>query len=159
MRRSRARSRTALVTLGAGALGAAAEYFLDPVNGRRRRRLTADRSTGVVRRTWRRGVRRARIGAAYTEGWSQRARHLREEPKDFDDATLAAKVETEIFRSPDVPKGLINVNAQHGVVQLRGEVPTPDLIEALVARTRAVHGVREVENLLHLHGTPAPMHQ
>jgi hypothetical protein len=43
-------------------------------------------------------------------------------------------------------------------VQLRGELPSQTLIDALVARTRAIQGVREVESLLHTTGTPAPMH-
>ena len=33
-----------------------------------------------------------------------------------------------------------------------------DLIDALVNRTEQIHGVREVESLLHLTGTEAPMH-
>ena len=32
------------------------------------------------------------------------------------------------------------------------------LIDALVARTQQIHGVREVESLLHLTGSEAPMH-
>jgi osmotically-inducible protein OsmY len=50
------------------------------------------------------------------------------------------------------------VNAQEGIVQLRGELPSQGLIDALVARTKQIHGVREVENLLHTTGTEAPMH-
>ena len=69
------------------------------------------------------------------------------------------KVETEIFRGPDVPKGQINVNVQEGVVQLRGEVPNPDMLDDLVEKTRKVQGVRDVESLLHLPGAPAPMHE
>ena len=53
----------------------------------------------------------------------------------------------------------IVVNVQRGVVQLRGEVPSADMLEALVERTRDVQGVQRVESLLHLPGTPAPMHQ
>ena len=79
--------------------------------------------------------------------------------RDYDDVTLARKVETEIFRDAEVPKGQINVNAQEGVVQLRGEVPTEDMLDDLVEKTRSVEGVRDVENLLHLPGSPAPMHQ
>ena len=86
----------------------------------------------------------------------QKATHLREEPKDFDDVTLARKVETEIFRPEDAPKGSVNVNVENGVVYLRGEVERPELIDDLVGRARSVQGVREVENLLHLPGTPAP---
>ena len=90
---------------------------------------------------------------------SQQVQHLKEEPKDFDDVTLARKVETEIFRDADVPKGQIDVNVQEGVVQLRGEVPNSDMLNDLVEKTRKVQGVRDVESLLHLPGTPAPMHE
>ena len=63
--------------------------------------------------------------------------------------TLALKVETEIFRDADVPKGQININAENGKVILRGEVEQPSLIKDLEKRTRNVQGVLEVENLLH----------
>ena len=79
-------------------------------------------------------------------------------PKRYDDWTLKAKVETELFRDEHEVKGSVNVNAQEGVVQLRGELPSRDLIDALVERTRKIQGVKEVENLLHTPGTPAPMH-
>jgi osmotically-inducible protein OsmY len=77
--------------------------------------------------------------------------------KDYDDATLARKVETEIFRPDDAPKGQVDVNVQNGVVQLRGEVESPDLSEDLAERTRQVDGVRDVENLLHVPGAEAPV--
>ena len=79
-------------------------------------------------------------------------------PKHYDDATLKDKVESELFRDEHEVKGSISVNAQEGVVQLRGELPSQDLIDALVHRTKQIHGVREVESLLHLTGTEAPMH-
>jgi len=80
------------------------------------------------------------------------------QPKEYDDATLKDKVESELFRDEHEVKGAININAQQGVVQLRGEVPSQDLIDALVGRTEKIHGVREVESLLHTPGTEAPMH-
>ena len=76
-----------------------------------------------------------------------------------DDVTLARQVESELFREESTPKGQISVNAANGVVQLRGEVEQPELIDELVQRARSVQGVREVENLLHLPGQEAPMHQ
>ena len=79
-------------------------------------------------------------------------------PKQYDDATLKDKVESELFRDEHEVKGAINVNAQEGIVQLRGQVPSQDLIDALVDRTRKINGVRDVENLLHTPGTEAPMH-
>jgi osmotically-inducible protein OsmY len=79
-------------------------------------------------------------------------------PKHYDDATLKDKVESELFRDEQEVKGSISVNAQEGVVQLRGELPSQDLIDSLVDRTRQIHGVKDVESLLHLPGTEAPMH-
>ncbi|HUQ22421.1 MAG TPA: BON domain-containing protein [Gaiellaceae bacterium] len=79
-------------------------------------------------------------------------------PKQYDDATLKDKVESELFRDEHEVKGSISVNAQEGIVQLRGELPSQDLIDALVERTHQIHGVRGVESLLHLPGTEAPMH-
>ena len=80
------------------------------------------------------------------------------QPKDYDDATLKDKVESELFREEHEVKGSININAQEGVVQLRGEVPSQDLIDVLVQKTEKIQGVREVESLLHTPGTEAPMH-
>jgi osmotically-inducible protein OsmY len=76
-----------------------------------------------------------------------------------DDARLADKVETEIFRDVAVPKGDVNVNVEFGKVVLRGQVDSQDLIDDLVTRTRQVDGVNDVENLLHLPGDAAPMHE
>ena len=140
-------------------IGAFLSYFLDPQGGRRRRHGVVDRTLGTMRRGRRKTAQAGRLVAAEAHGLKQKVTHLREEEKTFDDVTLVRKVETEIFRGPDVPKGQINVSAADGVVALRGEVDRPELIGDLVTRTRRIQGVRDVENLLHLPGTPAPMHQ
>ncbi len=132
-----------------GALGALLAYFFDPQSGNRRRRLAFDRTAAFFRSGSRQTARAGRGLAAEAYGVSQKVQHLKETPKDFDD---------EVFRDPDIPKGKVNVNVQNGVVQLRGEVPRTELIEDLVEQTRRVQGVRDVENLLHLPGTDAPMH-
>jgi hypothetical protein len=144
----------------AGAAGALAAFFLDPVSGRRRRAELRLRIPAFFRHRGRDAARLGRHISADTYGLKQRVTHLRQEPKPglLNDPALARKVETEIFRDPDVPKGSINVQAHDGVVELRGEVPRPELIDELVDRTRRVPEVRDVENLLHVPGTPAPMH-
>jgi hypothetical protein len=135
------------------ALGAALVYFFDPENGKRRRKVTADRLAGFLRRQSR---KTGDLGQR-AHALKQRATHLREEPKPQpDDVTLARKVESEIFRDVDVPKGKINVNAEEGKVVLRGEVESPELIEELVGKTRKIQGVQDVESLLHTPGEPAP---
>ncbi len=141
----------------AGAFGAALAYFFDRDNGNRRRKMAVDRVGGFLRRRGREAARAGRGVAAEAYGARQKAKHLREEEKPQpDDVTLARKVETEIFRGADVPKGQINVNAEDGVVYLRGEVEQPDLIKDLEAKARNVQGVLGVENLLHAPGQEAP---
>jgi osmotically-inducible protein OsmY len=141
-------------------LGAGLTYFLDPQDGARRRAAARDRLLAFFR-----GRKRDLEGVtqsvqADAQGFVQKAKHGREQPKpDPDDASLAQKVESEIFRDADVPKGQINVNAEDGVVILRGEVERPELIEDLEQKTRSVQGVKGVENLLHLPGAEAEMHQ
>jgi hypothetical protein len=77
-------------------------------------------------------------------------------PKDLDDVAIARKVESVIFRGRRVAKGKVDVNVADGVVWLRGEVKTPDLVKQLEAKAREVPEVKRVENLLHLPKTPAP---
>ena len=111
------------------ALGAALAYFFDPNNGKRRRKATVKRLAGFARR---------------------RREGFQGSPQD--DVTLARKVESEIFRDAEVPKGAVDVNAEHGKVVLRGEVDSTELIEELVDKARGVQGVEEVESLLQTPG-------
>jgi osmotically-inducible protein OsmY len=144
----------------AAATGALLAYFLDPQSGRARRHLVRDRALATVRRAVRRTQRSGRGVVADGYGLVQKAAHLRERDKPQpDDATLADKVQSEAFRNADVPKGNIVVNAEDGVVVLRGEVDRPELIAELERRVRNVQGVRDVENLLHLPGAEPKMHQ
>ena len=158
-RPGRHRAQVAGAFAAGAAGGSAVLFFLDPKSGRRRRRLSADRATGALRHTWRRAARAGRRVRAGSYGTAQSIRHRSESPRDIDDVTLARKVETELFRDPNVPKGQISVNAQRGVVQLRGEVSSTDMVTTLVDRAREVNGVRDVESLLHLPGVDPPMHQ
>jgi len=73
----------------------------------------------------------------------------------LNDPALVQKVESEIFRDDQLPKGSISVNAEYGVVYFRGEVPSQEVMDELTARARAIDGVRAVENLTHLPGEPA----
>jgi osmotically-inducible protein OsmY len=72
---------------------------------------------------------------------------------DYDDVTLARKVESEIFRPADVPKGAISVNVNDGVVELRGEIADQKQIDELGESAKKVDGVKDVRNLLHTAST------
>ena len=112
--------------------------------------LTLQRTTGLLhgglrrsdrlrRRATNRGI--ALVGAA--QQMSPGAK------PELDDINLTRSVETEVIRSPGAPRG-VEVNAVDGVVYLRGEVDRPGQIDQLEAHARAIPGVREVENLLHM---------
>jgi osmotically-inducible protein OsmY len=75
---------------------------------------------------------------------------------DADDVTLARKVETEIFRAPDAPKGDVSVDVQGGVAYLRGTVADDEWIQRLADDAKKVDGIKGVNNLLHRPGTPTP---
>jgi osmotically-inducible protein OsmY len=138
-------------------LGALIAYYFDPESGNRRRALARDRIPALFRRSSRKIEQAGRAAAADAYGAKQKVKHLKEEEKPQpDDVTLTRKVETEIFRDEGVPKGQINVNAENGIVILRGEVEKPTMIKDLEKRTRKVQGVKEVENLLHVPGSPVP---
>jgi osmotically-inducible protein OsmY len=97
-------------------------------------------------------VRRVRVLAL-------KLRHRHQLPKTYDDTTLARKVETELFRPESAPKGQVDVSVTRGVVTLRGQLESEQLIGDLLERTRKIQGVQGVESLLHTPDTPAPMHQ
>ena len=132
-------------------------FWLDPNTGRRRRAVAQDRVAAAVRRGWRRLGRTQRRVAADAYGLSRKVTHLRPaSPEAPNDAALAQRVESEIFRDPDVPKGRINVNVEEGVVVLRGALDRPEQIRDLERAARKVHGVKDVRSLLHLVDTPPP---
>jgi osmotically-inducible protein OsmY len=147
-----------LTFLAGAAVGAAAAYFLDPQGGAQRRNQTRDKA-----------VSKAKHGAHDVAGTAKQAADTARgkvhavtpsmpgKGESPDDITLARKVETEIFRPADAPKGGVSVNAENGVVFLRGEVADREWIERFEAEARKVDGVEEVRNLLHLPGTEAPV--
>jgi osmotically-inducible protein OsmY len=145
----------AAVAVGAAA-GAAGAYFLDPQQGRRRRHVALDRLTALLRRGKAESERRARYAAGVARGAAAEATGAGEGSADLPDPDLANKVRSGIFRDEDAPKGDVNVNAENGIVYLRGKVGSAEESEQLATSARQVKGVRDVVNLLHLPGETAP---
>ena len=148
-----------LTTFAAGAgIGAAAAYFLDDQSGKRRRKVVTDKAGRFARQGTGTVQGAAQAVGAQAQGKVSRFQRAATggESAPSDDNTLKSKVETEIFREADSPKGSVDVNVANGVVELRGQVDDRAQIEALELKTRMVTGVRDVRNLLHLPGeTPA----
>jgi osmotically-inducible protein OsmY len=142
-----------------GAASAAAAYFLDPQNGKRRRHIARDKAFSYVRQGGQEVARKADYAAGVAKGAAYEAAPTTgsgDAAERLNDPALARKVESEIFRAADVPKGDVVVNVEDGVVYLRGQVPDEGMIERLVTEAGEVDGVQRVESLLHAAGSPAP---
>jgi|RhiMethySRZTD1v2_1073278.scaffolds.fasta_scaffold05174_17 osmotically-inducible protein OsmY len=148
------RLRVFLIGLGAGALLA---LFADPASGKRRRAMARDKAGAYRRRSSRQVAAGGRSVRSGIQARKARLAHRTPVERDYDDATLTDHVRSELGRDPLAHQGIL-VNAQRGVIQLRGQVGSEDDIEELVKRTEEINGVRAVENLLHVPGTPAPRH-
>ena len=138
------------------AVGAALAYLFDPDRGKARRNVLVDRTTAVFRRTGRRAERLSRRVGAGAYGLRQKATHIGSERPPENDQTLTDKVRSEVFTPRGFPKDRVVVNAENGVVFLRGEVDHPEQIEEIEREVRGIVGVVDVKNLLHLPGVPAP---
>jgi osmotically-inducible protein OsmY len=148
-----------LTTFVAGAgVGAAAAYFFDQDSGNRRRKLAADKASRLTREGAGTVQGAAQSAGAQAKGVAAKAQHKATggDSAPGDDNTLKSKVETEIFRESDAPKGSVDITVVEGIVELRGQVDDQATAEALEMKTRMVSGVRDVRNMLHLPGETAP---
>ena len=135
-------------------IGAAMAFLFDPQRGKSRRARLADQLSALTRRSVRATQRAGRIAVSTASGKLQAITHSGDRIELPNDQTLAEKVETALFRNPKVPKGNININAEEGVIILRGEVPNETMRRGLERDAAKVIGVEDVRNLLHV--GPAP---
>jgi osmotically-inducible protein OsmY len=142
-----------LAFVSGAAVGAAAYHFLDPSSGSRRRHELRDQATAKASSATSHAASTASYAASKAKGAVATATPSR--TGDLDDVALARKVESEIFRDAEAPKGDVSVDVQAGVAYLRGEA-TDEWIVRLADDAKKVDGVKGVENLLHAPGSPAP---
>src|SRR6202521_3947814 len=152
----RRRGPSRLAVLAGAAAGAVAVYFFDPERGRARRTQFVDWSGARLRRGWRAVNQLGARTGSDAGALPQRMVSLRSGPRPADDLTLRDRVESEVFRNGDLPKGQINLDVQSGVVTIRGLVDNAFQIASVEKAVLKVPGVVGVENLLHVDGTPAP---
>jgi osmotically-inducible protein OsmY len=137
------------------AIGAAAAWFLDSNDGTRRRNLARDKAMKYARRGKEEAASKATYAGTALKGKATGAAPgTGREPaaERLNDPALKAKVESEIFRGAEAPKGQVSVSVEEGVVSLRGEVEDPATIEELREAAGKVDGVRGVDSQL---STPA----
>jgi osmotically-inducible protein OsmY len=143
-----------LAFVSGAAVGAAATHFLDPDSGRKRRSQLRDQATAKASSAASQATSAAGQAADKAKGAVATAAPTG--TPELDDVALARKVETEIFRDPDAPKGGVSVDVQAAVVYLRGEVADESWILRFADGAGKVDGIKGVKNLLHAPGTPAP---
>ena len=129
-----------------GGAVAAGRYFFDEREGEARRARLSDQIKGFMDRA-------GDPARAVSSSVSEPVPGSDEAPND---QTLKEKVESEVLRGDEWPKGRINIDVAEGVVTLRGELDSEARVAELEQRVRKVAGVFDVVNLLHLPGTPAP---
>ncbi len=156
-RHALSRGQAVWLAIGCCVASSALTMLCDPRQGRRRRAMWRDQATARMRRLGRMVGQRWRGAAADAYGMSHKVVHLVPRETDIpDDETLRQRVESQLFRDRHIPKGNLNISAEHGTLILRGELESPADIARLEDRVRHIPGVRNVQNLLHPHGTPAP---
>lgn len=131
--------------LGAAA-GAAAARLLTPTNGRKAASAASTAASAASTQ--------AHHTANTVKGVAHSVTPHRHEP--MDDATLADRVRSEIFRDSHAPKSGVSIDVQAGVAYLRGEVPEQEWIDRFGKDAGKVTGIDGVKNLLHTPGTPTP---
>ena len=152
----RRRGPSRLAVLAGATAGAVAVYFFDPERGRARRTQFVDWSGARLRRGWSALNQLGARTGSNASAFPQRMVSLRSGPRPADDLTLRDRVESEVFRSGDLPKGQINLDVESSVVTIRGQVENAFQIASVEKAVLKVPGVVGVENLLHVDGTPAP---
>ena len=144
--------------LGAAA-GYAAAWFLDPIDGARRRNKVRDQALSYARSQKDAAAGHATRAAEQVKGAAGKASPVggREPAEErLNDPALQAKVESEAFRAAQIPADKVSVNVENGVVYLRGELDDGAAADRLVEAVRQVDGVSDVKSLLHGPGEPAP---
>ena len=138
------------------ALGAATAYLFDPDAGDGRRAKLRDQAGALLRSSRERADQLSRHATNVVEGKMHELSGATDVDRAMDDGTIADRIRSEVLGRADVQADGVVVNVENGAAQLRGAVPTREAMEEIVDRTRAVPGVVDVENFLHLPDEPAP---
>jgi gas vesicle protein len=133
-------------------------YLFDPERGKSRRATLIQWSSARLRRGVGAASQLGRYSSKTAAALPQRVVSLRsaQSRSTPDDLTLRDRVESEVLRDPELPKGDINFDVNSGIVTIRGAVDNAFSISTIEKAVFKVPGVSGVENLLHVSGTPAP---
>jgi osmotically-inducible protein OsmY len=147
------RMRTTRLLLGV-AIGAGAEYLLDPQLGTRRRARLRDQAAARVRRARRGAARRASYERGQQAGEAARAAgqgvfH------PVSDRQVADHLHETLARL-EFPTSDVTVEVSDATATLRGQVSDAGQRDVIIEAVRSHPGVDSVRSWLHLPGEPAP---
>lgn len=139
----------------AGLTGVAMMWLFDPKQGNRRRHLAMEKAGRLTRQLGRLARRKTMYAGSRVAG-IVREKSMPPDNPFPDDTTLKDRVESELFRHREIPKGRIDINVVDGIVELRGEVDSMGAVFWIEDRVRQIDGAQRVHNYLHVRGTNAP---
>lgn len=143
-------NRTQWTLVSGAGVGAGLMYLLDPQGGGRRRALMRDKATHALNKSGDALRKTSRDLGNRSRGLAANVSRLRsDQPSDL---VLADRVRSKMGRHVSHP-GAIAVTAEEGRVILRGAVLASE-VDHLLAATRSVRGVREVDNRLDVYEEP-----
>lgn len=139
--------------IGAFGLGMATMYFLDPIQGRRRRAMALDQINSLSTQVRRFGE------AGYTDAANrgigtvhQLRAHVDPRSAQVDDERLNARVRARMGRFVSHAHA-VRSRVEHGRVHLSGPI-LADEVEPLLSAIGRMQGVRDVESDLEVHESP-----
>lgn len=131
-------------------VGAGLTFFLDPVQGKRRRALVRDQAARATAKTRQAANVTVRDARNRLRGLAAEVRSSMSRAKAPDDV-VAARVRSKMGHYVSHPSS-IEVSARDGQVTLNGRILSGE-VGRLLSAIRSVPGVSEVENRLEVHET------
>lgn len=141
------------IAVGAG-IGTGVAYMMDPDRGRARRAQMGDQLGARARDAKSTARRKADYAAGVAQGKAVETAKdaLDGSDDDVDPHTLRQRVQSEVIGTTDGALDVVVVVHNEGKVSLKGRVRDQATEQQLVERTRAVRGVRDVEDELSVTG-------
>ncbi len=137
------------VILGAAA-GFAAGLLLAPQTGRRSRKLVVDKVTKYSNDLRDMAEARSKYYSNRMHGMVHEMEdtwHLTSEPTPTD-SQVVQRVRADLGHDPNIPLGLLDIEARDGVVYLRGTIDSKETADYVANRVSGVDGVKDDVNEL-----------
>lgn len=142
--------RKTLIAIASLAAGAAAMYYLDPEQGRRRRALVREKTGSIAHQARERAASQTRYVADRARGLATGAKRRLWPFGQPDDLKLEQRVRAQLGHLVTHPQA-IEIDVAAGCVRLRGRALRHE-IGTLITGLWGVPGVQRIVNELSLHG-------